>query len=214
MHKILFISVFLVLGILLVYQFSNSEKIDTENTNSGLSQGMDKPVIEEDGSETSDKSEDINNDWLTYTNKELNYEFKYPAESKVYDEAPGYVGVSFMGEKQKSSGRTQTELFDGYAFNIADVTGEGYKDLDDFFKQKVEELKNVCTSIGDPEYTTIDGKKAIAHRLSCMNEYDNYYLLNGETFLEMSPFYVGDAEDLPRYEKTVKEIFSTFRFID
>jgi hypothetical protein len=72
----------------------------------------------------------------------------------------------------------------------------------------------VCTSIGDPEYTKIDGKEAITHRLSCMNEYDNYYILNGETFLEMSPFYVGDTEDLPRYEKTVKEIFSTFRFID
>ena len=158
------------------------------------------------------KNEDIPENWKTYTSQKYNFEFKYPPEARLSDQSEGYVAVSFMGEKQKASGRTQTELFDGYAFNIADVTAGGYRDLDDFYAQKVSELKEICTKIGDPKETTISGRRAITQRLSCLNDYDSYYVLSNNTYFEISLFQVGEAEDLPNYTETVNKIFSTFKF--
>lgn len=155
---------------------------------------------------------EIPKNWKTYTSQKYNFEFKYPPEARLSDQSEGYVAVSFMGEKQKASGRTQTELFDGYAFNIADVTNEGYKNLDDFYTQKVIQLKEVCTKIGDPKKITISGKQAITHKLRCLNDYDSYYVLNNNTYFEISLFQVGEAGDLPAYSDTVNKIFSTFRF--
>lgn len=158
------------------------------------------------------RRDDIPEDWKTYTSQKYNFEFKYPSEARLSDQSEGYVAVSYMGEKQKASGRTQTELFDGYSFNVADVTGEGYQNLDDFYNHKVDQLKDVCTEIGDPKETTISGRRAITQKLSCLGDYDSYYVLDGDTYFDISLLYVGDKEDLPVYIETVNKIFSTFRF--
>lgn len=160
------------------------------------------------------KDNNIPENWKTYKSQKYNFEFNYPPEAKLSDQSEGYVAVSFMGEKQKASGRTQTELFDGYAFNIADVTAGGYGDLDDFYAQKVIQLKEVCTEIDNPKETTISGKRAITQRLSCMNDYNSYYVLVNDRYFEISLFQVGEAEDLPVYTETVNKVFSSFRFID
>lgn len=157
---------------------------------------------------------EIPENWKTYKSQKYNFEFKYPPEAKLSDQSEGYVAVSFMGEKQKASGRTQTELFDGYAFNISDVTAGDYRDLDDFYAQKVLQLKEICTEIGEPKEKTISGKRAITQRLRCLNDYDSYYVLNNDTYFEISFFRVGKAEDLPAYTETINKIFSSFRFND
>ena len=150
--------------------------------------------------------------WNTYSSQKYNFEFKYPVEATLSDQSEGYVSVSFMGEKQKASGRTQTELFDGYAFNVARTAGSGYRDLDDFYTKKVQQLKDICSEIGDPKETTISGKRAITQSMSCFNDYEVSYALNNNMYFEMSLLYVGDEEDIPRYKDRVQQIFSTFRF--
>jgi len=150
--------------------------------------------------------------WKTYISPKYNYQFKYPPEAKLNISSEQYVGVSYMGEKQRASGRTQTELADGYAFNVVTATGEGYADLDDFYIQRVNQLTEVCTSIGDPQETTISGKRAITHELNCLGDYDTYYVKNGDLYFEISLLHIGDAEDLPDYTETVNKILSTFEF--
>jgi len=157
---------------------------------------------------------DLLSDWKVYKSQKYNYRFKYPQESKLSNQTEEYVAVSYMGEKQKASGRTQTELFDGYAFNVANVTEFGYGDLDDFFIQKVNQLKEVCSEIGNPRETTISGRRAITHKLSCLGDYDTYYVMNDDQYFEISLLHVGDEEDLPKYTETVNRIFSTFEFVE
>lgn len=155
---------------------------------------------------------DIPSDWKKYISKNYNFEFSYPPDAKLNDQSDSYVAVSFMGDKQKATGRTQTELFDGYAFNVADVTGNGYSNLDEFYQDKVKGLENVCSSIGTPENIIVDGRQAITQKLSCLGDYDVYYIKNGNTYLEIGLLHVGDEQDLPGYTKTVNQIFSTFKF--
>lgn len=150
--------------------------------------------------------------WKTYTNQKYGYQFKYPQESALNDQSEQYVAVSYMGEKQKASGRTQTELFDGYAFNVADISDDKYDNLDDLYEAKKIQLQEICTSVGDPKETTIGGFRAIMHRLSCLGDSDTYYVQKGKVFFEIGLLSSGDAEDLPKYTSVVNQILSTFKF--
>ncbi|MFC1790233.1 hypothetical protein ACFLZP_01975 [Patescibacteria group bacterium] len=201
-----------VLGLLLItaigYWFFKNFKKDKE-----ISGPIPSPTIsEEKPSPTSTPQPDPILEWNTYQNQKYNYQFKYPPDSKLSDQSDEYVAASFMGEKQRATGRTQTELFDGYAFNVVNVTEGGYGDLDDFFIQKVNQLKDVCSSISNPRETTVSGRRAITHKLNCLGDYDAYYVKNGDEYFEISLLHVGDEADLPTYTKTVNKIFSTFQF--
>jgi hypothetical protein len=206
--------VLVVLGLLFIavigYLFFQNIQKDKE-----VSEPIPSPTIpEKRPSPTSISQPDLTSEWNTYQNQKYNFQFKYPPESDLNEQSDEHVAASYMGEKQRAEGRTQTELFDGYAFNVANVTEGGYGDLDDFFIQKVNQIKDVCTSISNPRETTVSGRRAITHKLTCLGDYDAYYVKNKDQYFEISLLHVGDEADLPTYTKTVNKIFSTFQFTE
>jgi hypothetical protein len=147
--------------------------------------------------------------WKTYASEA--FSFRYPGEAELREQ-PDTIAISFMGNKQKESGRTQTELFDGYAFNVWQVKDAKSESLSEFADSRIQDLTPVCTEVGNLSESTVSGVRALTHRLVCLGDYDAYYVKGGDKYYEITLLYVGDEEDQPGYELITKQILSTFRF--
>lgn len=168
---------------------------------------------EDKDKDTTPVTTDIPEDWETYISDEYGFTFRYPSEANLNDDSNNYMSISFMGQKQKDSGRTQTELFDGYSFNVVDLTDEGdFEDLNEFAQSRIDQLKEVCSEVSDPSMAMVNENKYVSVDTVCLGDFTNYYFENNGNYLEVGMLATGDEEDLPEYEKIVEKIFSTFDF--
>jgi hypothetical protein len=153
--------------------------------------------------------------WKTYIDPNGEFNFKYPTSSKLDNSQKNLTKISFMGQKQIDSGRTQTELFDGYAFMVADVTSEGVS-LDQIFEKRKESFLNACDAknISAKSKIKIDNKEAIFYSTSCLGEFSNYIVSANRKFYEINILTSGDTEDLPKYKDITNQTLSTFKFVN
>lgn len=153
-------------------------------------------------------------DWKTYTNSKHGFSFKYPAEAKFSDANADTFQVSFMGPKQTASGRTQTELADGYAFAVVVIDGTKIS-LDEYLQKSLKDLENVCEpgNIGKTIKTKVGGKDAYTYTSNCLGTFTTYLTKNGNQIYRISELYEGFTdEDKAGYKVIADKILSTFSF--
>lgn len=163
---------------------------------------------------------DVPSNWETYSSPDNDYSFKHPSGIKS-DTGAGGVGFEsirfvFMGQKQIDSGRTQTELADGYSFSVIKLGSVNKYDPSTEAQKSNNNDKESCANI-DPEIssvikTTVSGHDAYQYEKNCMGNSTITYISNGVNVYLISQFYAGDKEDLPVYRTTTLQIYSSFKF--
>lgn len=156
---------------------------------------------------------DDTQDWKVFSDPKYGFSFKYPADAKLVDSPEGQARIVFMGQKQIASGRTQTELSDGYGFFVS-VTSSTLS-LTEAYQNRLESFKNVCdaSNMTKPKTSEVGKKPALSYESSCLGDYTTYLVKNGDNLFEINELYAGESNDQIIYKKTSDKILSTFVFI-
>lgn len=157
--------------------------------------------------------------WQTYSSDD--YSFMYPPETKTDTDAAGEgsesIRVRFIGPVQQASGRTQTELFDGYAFIVTKIEINAEESAQKqaekeraaahvYCEQKGSELSEVAK-------VTVAGTSGYRYTATnCYTDYTVTYLENGGSIYSITQTYTGDGEALAEYKVTTDKILSTLVF--
>jgi len=152
--------------------------------------------------------------WKTLTN--LNHSFKYPEEATAEAREEESI-VYFMGQKQIDSGRTQTELFDGYSFRVGEIANESDLSLEQLAEGERENAVNNCHS-GDGKVSQIksvivDEQNGLQYSVKgCYLDYTETIVTYDGKYYRLSQAYVGDIEDQDKYEEITNQMLSSFNF--
>lgn len=119
--------------------------------------------------------------------------------------------ISYMGDVQRQSGRTQTELFDGYSVSLTLFEAVG----DDVARSQAQSDRQTtvdCSS--ETEVTPLTTTKlseldAWTFTGGCLGTSTNYYLTLPDKILRVSVMTAGSEPILSDYKKTVDQIISS-----
>lgn len=167
---------------------------------------------------TAKPSADLTTDWETYVGK--SYSFKHPKGLEFDTEAAGAgaesVRFQFIGAKQRESGRTQTELFDGYSFVVTKLGSVSQKTPIQWASERRESEKDICgpdVLLSEVEQITIDKGVGVQYTVkNCMGDYTTSYVAYDDNVYEITQLYSGEGTDRSNYEEITNEIFNTLRF--
>lgn len=156
--------------------------------------------------------ETIAEGWEKFFN--TSYEFLAPKEAQKEDRLNETI-VTFMGQKQIDSGRTQTELFDGYAFRVGKeiINNAG---IESFARIQRESAAESCFQengeVSEIIKINLNGKDAYQYyATNCYLDYRETFIENNNYIYRLSESYVGDAEDYPKYKEITNKILSSFK---
>ncbi len=159
--------------------------------------------------------------WKTYTNTAGDYSIKYPATATIEAAQKPSVSISFMGQEQVQSGRTQTELFDGYKVT---VSSEQIAPGQTAQSAALYQNKNVINGCPAPEVAKVSGVETAkisgltAYHytiMNCLGDYDMYLVQNSNTIYSINLLYTAStASQKDAYYQTATQILSTFKFVD
>lgn len=158
---------------------------------------------------------DLTENWNSFTN--LNHTFKYPSEATAEAREDESI-VHFMGQKQIDSGRTQTELFDGYSIRIGEIINDSKLTLEQLSKNERQNAQNNCLEreggqVSQLETISISGRTGYQYfAVGCYVDYAETIVSFEDKFYRISQSYVGDVEDQKKYQKITNQILSTFKF--
>lgn len=148
------------------------------------------------------------------------FSLAYPkvATSSPVSESPDSTSwsIRYMGEKQVSSGRTQTELFDGYAITVTvfpTVVGD-----DPSTTQAESDRQGTIDGCGDSSVTKIrDVKLAGIDTLSfsggCLGEANHFYFMDQDHLYRITSMAVGEPEDAFAYQQTVDQALASLKLL-
>lgn len=159
----------------------------------------------------------IPENWKTLTN--LNHVFKYPEEATGEAREDESI-VYFMGKKQIDSGRTQTELFDGYSFRVGEISSTSELPLKELANGERENAINNCSErendqVSQLKNVFIDGQVGYQYSVQgCYIDYTETIASFDNKFYRISQSYVGDPEDQRKYQEITNQILSSFKFIN
>lgn len=148
------------------------------------------------------------------------FSLSYPmvATQSLISESPDSTtwSVSYMGPEQLSSGRTQTELFDGYSIGITrfEVVGE------DAVANQVEvDRAGIIDACGEesvdlPKAGQLGQYDTLTYYGGCLGEATYHYLLIKDSLFRISSMVVGSSDDLVDYSSTVNQIFKSLVFVE
>lgn len=155
--------------------------------------------------------------WLTLTT-EL-FTLQYPPVATASEKASSpdsrNWAVTYVGETQKASGRTQTELFDGYSVSVTafEVVGtEPARTQAEADRQGTVE----CSSEDATSpiiTTTIAGLSTLSFTGGCLGTATNYYFMSQSQLFRLSFMIAGDQSVLSEYQSTVSQILASFRLL-
>ncbi|MBP9669961.1 hypothetical protein KBD75_01020 [Candidatus Woesebacteria bacterium] len=148
------------------------------------------------------------------------FSLTYPkvATSSPVSESPDSTSwsIRYMGEKQASSGRTQTELFDGYAITVTvfpTVVGDEPANT-----QAESDRQGTIDGCGESSVTKIKndevaGNQAISFTGGCIGEATNFYFMDKEILFRISTMAVGEPEDVFTYQQTVDQALASVKLL-
>lgn len=223
--KFIFISLVIFICLFGVYILNGVRvKSDTQELNSEFKLDSiilpSNPELKTSGQSTNSSLTfvDFAKGWTGSTNSYLGHTFKHPKEATIETRESESV-VVFMGEIQSSSGRTQTELFDGYIFRISKMELEPGMTTEMFAQQQRQSAQTECVS----DTGAISPLKTISVNSSlevvqysvqgCRTDYtDSFATIDGATYL-FSQLYVGAPGDKAMYKEITDQILSTVRIL-
>lgn len=155
--------------------------------------------------------------WTSLMDENRAYQLQYPIEAKAETTRNESV-ISFMGQKQIASGRTQTELFDGYAFRIGKVIANPDTEIEKVAQEERNNAETHCSedrgSVSKLESTTLQGQQAFQYSAQgCYIDYTETFVSFNGVIYRISQSYVGDASDQATYKEITNQILSSLRFI-
>ncbi len=148
------------------------------------------------------------------------FSLSYPkvATSSPVSESPDSTSwtIRYMGQKQVESGRTQTELFDGYAITFTvfpSVVGD-----DPALTQAESDRdgsRNGCTdsSVAPIRETELAGKKAYTFTGGCIADSTSFYFIAGDSLYRISTMAVGEPGVVTIYQQAIDKIITSFKII-
>lgn len=156
----------------------------------------------------------IPQEWQTFTNALVT--LKHPKEATAEDMS-GEVVVRFMGKKQIDSGRTQTELFDGYFVRIEKIVNNANATLEEVSTSEVSSAQTNCINENGQvsPYTRVRINNVEAHQFTvvgCSLDHTETVISHNNNFYRITQAYVGDTEDQDRYKTITDQIVSTLTF--
>lgn len=155
--------------------------------------------------------------WKSLSNS--NYSLKYPNEAKGEVRENESV-VSFMGQKQIDSGRTQTELFDGYSFRVGEIVNDSKLSLEELSKNERENAQSNCLNmdsgqVSQLEKVSINGQVGYQYSaVGCYTDYTETIISFKDKMYRISQLYVGNEADQRNYKETTNRILSTLKFVN
>ena len=123
--------------------------------------------------------------------------------------------ISYIGDVQRESGRTQTELFDGYSVSLTLFEAVG----DDVARSQAQSDRQTtvdCSSATEvtPLTTTkLSELDAWTFTGGCLGTATNYYLTLKDKVLRISTMTVGSEPILSDYKKTVNQLLSSLTIL-
>jgi hypothetical protein len=155
--------------------------------------------------------------WQSFATDDFTLDYPKEASASAVDGGPDSIAwrINYMGEAQKASGRTQTELFDGYAVNIdrfqvaSDSAALVQAELDRAQSQDLcgeEDIAAMTT-------TTFAGEPAHTYTSSCLGESTQLYQQRGEYLYRISTMVAGEAEQLVIYKDILTRILGSFSYL-
>lgn len=156
----------------------------------------------------------IPNNWKTLSN--LNHIFMYPPEAKA-DAREAESLVFYMGQKQIDSGRTQTELFDGYSFRTGIIDAKSDMTLEQVAKNERDNARENCQSekgqVSQLKSIVIDGYVGFQYfARECYIDYTETIVSFEDKIYRISQSYVGDTKDQEKYKEITDQILSSLKF--
>jgi hypothetical protein len=144
----------------------------------------------------------------------------YPssASSSPVVESPDSLSwtIRYMGETQRESGRTQTELFDGYAITLTifpSVVGD-----DPVSTQAETDRQGTINGCGQSSVTQIKsvdiaGNKAISFSGGCVGEANHFYFMHDQMLYRIVTMAVGTPEDVFIYQQAVDKTLASLKLL-
>ncbi len=164
--------------------------------------------------ETTMNEGDETNTWPVLST--ATFSFRYP-EGSLTESKQTEGFVRFMGQKQIDSGRTQTELFDGFIFRIEPIVIESDSILEQVAEAQRKNAQTNCTTengrVSAIRPVIIDGLNAQRFSATNCSDYTLTIVKSGTVTYLITALYVGDDIDRPNYQKTTEKILSTVKFI-
>jgi hypothetical protein len=149
--------------------------------------------------------------WKTYTSQKNTYSFKYPdgLTSDAGAAGTGYESIRFIliGPTQIASGRTQTELFDGYSFSITKLGPVSQIDPKTEIEKQEQNSKNVCTKVSAVSNIVVSRLNAFQYSSDCMGSNTITVVTDGVDTYSITQMYTNNS-----YKTITDQILSTFKF--
>lgn len=179
------------------------------------------PTIQHPQPKPPTQSPDLTANWKTYLNNDYNFSLKYPPEAEFNTtpstkDNPSTFEVWYMGEKQKASGRIQTELADGYIFKVSIRNGTKEADLESLSGETYNYAKIACEGLNSTfspiTQISIAGKPARSYKVTnCLGDYTENFVLGDKNVFMITQIYTGEPADEAKYRETTQKILSTFK---
>jgi len=154
--------------------------------------------------------------WDVYESSLKSYSFKHPPGLKSDTGAAGvgFESIRFMlvGPTQMASGRTQTELFDGYAFIVTKLGSSTTLDPKKEIETQQKNSVSNCQDVGAVTSVIVAGKQAYQYAANCRGTYTTTYVSNGMNTYSITQSYAGGNQEA--YKTITDQILSTFKFIE
>lgn len=150
---------------------------------------------------------------LTNTTHTLQYPPKATGEARENESI-----VFFMGPKQIASGRTQTELFDGYSVRIGKMDSVSEVSPEKLAVHEKENSEKNCLSYDEASVSPI--KNVVVSSLpgfqyavmNCYVDYTETILSFNGALYRISQSYVGNPVDQQEYKEITEAIVASIRF--
>lgn len=155
-----------------------------------------------------DLGKTLSNDYFS-----LNYPEVATTSTRTSPDAREWV-ISYIGEEQTKSGRTQTELWDGYAISITRFEAVG--DNPDRVQAEADR-QGTIDACGEENATEIKNGKvgaydALTYYGGCLGEADQYYIMIADTLYRVTAMVVGSEGYKPGYQTVVNAILDSLKF--
>ncbi|HOX96364.1 MAG TPA: hypothetical protein PLI45_03200 [Candidatus Woesebacteria bacterium] len=170
-------------------------------------------------SETPTPTIDPTANWQTYVDSVGKYEIKYPTNATLSTNSKPIVDIVYIGQAQIDSGRTQSELSDGYKISINFEYTAPTQTLASAANYVHQHNADNCPEPGKAVIspliqTTISDEPAMQFSTkNCFTDSTTVMVIKGDKLYEITSMYPASNPDQQKnYQDQTVKILSTFKF--